>query len=48
LPTVEIDEGQIAQVLNNLIINADQAMPDGGILRLGAKPWRSCKGILFR
>lgn len=36
LPTVEIDEGQIAQVLNNLIINADQAMPDGGILRLGA------------
>ncbi len=36
LPAVEIDEGQIAQVMNNLIINADQAMPDGGILRLGA------------
>jgi CheY-like chemotaxis protein len=36
LPAVEIDEGQIAQVLNNLIINADQAMPDGGILRVGA------------
>ncbi|RJP61239.1 MAG: response regulator [Candidatus Auribacter fodinae] len=27
---VEIDEGQINQVINNLIINADQAMPDGG------------------
>lgn len=27
---VEVDPGQINQVLNNLIINADQAMPDGG------------------
>lgn len=27
---VEIDEGQMSQVINNLIINADQAMPDGG------------------
>jgi K+-sensing histidine kinase KdpD len=26
----EIDEGQIAQVLHNLMINAEQAMPDGG------------------
>jgi PAS domain S-box-containing protein len=28
--TVEIDEGQIGQVINNLIINAKQAMPSGG------------------
>ena len=27
---VEIDEGQISQVINNIIINADQAMPNGG------------------
>ena len=27
---VEIDEGQINQVLNNLFINAQQAMPEGG------------------
>ncbi len=31
---VEIDEGQISQVINNLIINADQAMPEGGVIKL--------------
>ncbi|MEW5800691.1 MAG: ATP-binding protein [bacterium] len=34
---VEIDEGQISQVINNLIINACQAMPRGGTIRLGAE-----------
>ena len=29
---MEVDEGQISQVLNNLLINADQAMPGGGII----------------
>ncbi len=28
--TLEVDEGQISQVINNLIINAVQAMPGGG------------------
>lgn len=28
--TVKADESQITQVINNLIINAEQAMPDGG------------------
>ncbi len=28
----EVDEGQISQVLNNIIINADQAMPEGGFI----------------
>ncbi len=35
--TVDIDEGQIGRVINNLIINADQAMPEGGIVRVHAK-----------
>ena len=34
---VEIDEGQISQVINNLIINACQAMPKGGVVRLQAE-----------
>ncbi len=31
---VDIDEGQISQVINNLIINADQAMPQGGTIEV--------------
>jgi PAS domain S-box-containing protein len=34
---VKIDEGQISQVINNLIINADQAMPKGGIIKVTAE-----------
>ncbi len=30
----EVDEGQISQVIHNLIINADQAMPQGGVARV--------------
>jgi PAS domain S-box-containing protein len=30
----EVDEGQISHVFHNLIINADQAMPDGGIIHI--------------
>jgi PAS domain S-box-containing protein len=33
----EIDEGQISQVLNNLLINAIQAMPEGGIIGISAE-----------
>lgn len=31
---VEIDEGQMSQVINNLIINACQAMPNGGEIEI--------------
>ncbi|MEW5802009.1 MAG: PAS domain S-box protein [bacterium] len=34
---VKVDERQISQVINNLIINADQAMPEGGMLAVQAK-----------
>ncbi|HOP05711.1 MAG TPA: PAS domain S-box protein [candidate division Zixibacteria bacterium] len=36
LRLVDIDVGQISQVINNLVINASQAMPDGGIIRITA------------
>lgn len=34
---VEIDESQMSQVINNIVINADQAMPNGGHLIVSAK-----------
>lgn len=40
LPTglwpVEMDSGQISQVIHNLIINAEHAMPEGGVIRVRA------------
>lgn len=41
---LDADEGQVCQVLNNLIINADQAMPDGGTLRVEARNCRLSRG----
>ena len=34
---VKADEGQINQVITNIVLNADEAMPEGGILNIGAK-----------
>ncbi len=34
---VEVDEGQISQVIQNLVINAQQAMPDGGYIEIYAR-----------
>ncbi len=33
----EVDEGQISQVINNVIINADHAMTEGGLIRVRAR-----------
>ncbi len=40
LPCVAGDAAQLRQVLANLVRNAIQAMPDGGVLRLVARPER--------
>jgi two-component system NtrC family sensor kinase len=37
LPAINIDRGQIQQVLTNLIMNAIHAMPDGGKIKISAK-----------
>ena len=37
LKSAEVDAGQISQVINNLIINADQAMPAGGVIIIRAE-----------
>ena len=37
LKAVEADEGQIRQVIHNLVINSLQAMPEGGIISLQCK-----------
>ena len=35
--TVDADEGQIGQVIQNIVLNADQAMPVGGTITIVAK-----------
>jgi PAS domain S-box-containing protein len=34
---VEVDRGQISQVIQNLVFNADQAMPVGGVIKVKAE-----------
>ena len=41
---VEADEGQLNQVIHNLVINAVQSMPDGGTVTVGAKNCAPVKG----
>lgn len=33
----EVDEGQISQVIQNIVLNAEQAMPDGGKIMIGGE-----------
>ncbi len=37
LQNIEMDADQISQVINNLLLNARQAMPDGGVIEIRAK-----------
>ncbi|MBI4952539.1 MAG: PAS domain S-box protein [Myxococcales bacterium] len=37
LAAVDADEGQIGQVIQNIVLNADQAMPDGGRIEVTAR-----------
>lgn len=46
LPEIEVDKGQIAQVFSNLILNAIQAMPEGGELTIKTLPDKKDEDIL--
>ena len=37
LSSVDVDTGQIGQVIQNFVLNADQAMPNGGTLKISAE-----------
>ena len=43
---VDVDEGQISQAIHNLILNADQAMPEGGMIRIGGENLVLAEGSL--
>jgi len=44
LPKTMIDEGQISQVFINIILNALDAMPDGGVLKVSTRAERNESG----
>lgn len=43
---VDVDDGQISQVIQNLVINANHAMPDGGVITIRAENYRVESGSL--
>lgn len=45
---VEVDPGQISRVIENLVLNADQAMPEGGVITIRAQNLLDPGGSLRR
>ena len=45
---VDVDEGQISQVIHNLMINADQAMPEGGTIVVRCENVVLAEGVVPR
>ena len=43
----DIDSGQISQVVQNLVLNADQAMPNGGVIEITAQNLELKQGNRF-
>jgi len=41
---VNVDEDQIKQVIHNIVVNADHAMPDGGTITISAKNIKKSPG----
>jgi PAS domain S-box-containing protein len=41
---VEFDEGQMIHAINNMIVNAEESMPDGGTIHLGAENFNLTAG----
>jgi PAS domain S-box-containing protein len=46
LPEIEVDRGQISQVFSNLILNAIQAMPEGGEIKVSTFPGKMVEDVL--
>jgi PAS domain S-box-containing protein len=45
LPAVDIDTAQFSQVIHNIVINAVQAMPEGGTIKVEVNPVQSFESL---